>query len=114
MTRDEVSDVDIGTLKGRFCRVQIEHNDDGRAKIVSFHQLRKGEDDLPVSKAEFFLDLTSKETFNEATYNSLPDWFRERIAESPQYAEVTGRPQKPQAGRRDPVTQKITDDEIPF
>lgn len=80
---------DVENLIGVGCLISVEHNANGRAVITSIMALPKGTPAPEAKSGKSFLDLSSGE-LNQELFDSLPEWMQERIAKSPEFAEVSG------------------------
>ena len=85
-TEDEAKRFDITQLLGKTCLINVVHKtrESGKtyAEVSSISPIPKGmEKPVPSNKPI----LLSYEDWNENVYNSLPEWLRNRIAESEEY-----------------------------
>lgn len=89
----DLEDFDMDTMLGKpaLVTVKITENDKGEyANIDNISALPKGA--AKIKKAtepikSFYLD--EEEPFNKDTFDDLPEWMRNKIASSPEYAIVT-------------------------
>lgn len=88
-------DFDLDGLKDKPAQVTITHSEDGEyANITNVGGVPKGTKfPKPTNK---FVSLYLDETFDKDVFDDLPDYFKEKIASSPEYDEVAG-PAKPKA-----------------
>ena len=89
-TADEAKRFDVSVLLGKCCLLNIIHESKGEktyANIASVSPLVKGmtEPAQLTPSLEFSLDRAS---FDEMVYDSLPDFLRTEIAESPEYQRL--------------------------
>lgn len=98
---------DISTLLGKACNLTIMHTEDGYANITAIAPLKKSEKaPAPVNPLRLF----NLEDYKGKVFEDLPDWMKEKIKLSPEYAEL-GR--KPEPSSNDAPVE-LPDDEIPF
>lgn len=82
-------DVEMDDQLGKYCMITIEHKetDSGTfANITNVGMLPKGTKTRKYT--EKLKSLYLDETFDQETYDSLPDFLKEKIAGSPEYAAV--------------------------
>lgn len=105
----------IRKIIGVPCLLTIIHESkqDGKtvAKVNNVTKIMKGQTAPPMVNAPIYLSLVPAE-FDRATYDGLPDFFKETIAKSPEYIELF-RP-KNGATVAPSTPQNDLDDEIPF
>lgn len=80
--------INIETLLGKACNVNVVHEQgkDGLyARVASLAPLKKGEKQPKQYNANLMFDL---EDFNAAAFEALPEFIREQIKLSPEYAEI--------------------------
>jgi len=83
------SDVEMDELLGKACMVTIEHKetDNGTfANITNVGMLPKGV--KPRKATEPLRSLYLDDSFDQEVYDALPDFLKEKIAGSPEYAAV--------------------------
>ncbi len=87
-------DFDLDGLANKPAQVTITHSDDGEyANITNVGGVPKG---TKFPKAEnTFTSLYLDDTFEQDVFDDLPDYFKEKIASSPEYDEVSGPKKKP-------------------
>lgn len=94
----DLENFDMDDLLGKACLITVEHSETDKgtfANIKNISALPKG---MKVKKAtetlrSFYLDPDSD--FDKETFDDLPEWMRNKIAASPEYAEVTAPKKKP-------------------
>ncbi len=83
------ADVEMDDLLGRTCLITIEHADTDAgtfANVTNVGQVPRG---TKIPKAvEELKSLYLDDSFDQEVYDSLPDFLKEKIASSPEYAEV--------------------------
>ncbi len=94
-------DFDLDGLQGKPAQVTITHSDDGEyANITNVGGVPKGTK-FP-KPATPWVSLYLDETFDQDVFDDLPDYFKEKIAASPEYDEVNApkKPAKKAAGKK--------------
>ena len=106
-TAEELKGFDARNILDKTCMVSITEKN-GKSRVTG---IMKGPKSMEVPARVNDLVYLSLEPgeFDQATFDSLSDWFKEQIRKSPEYAELTnGGPTK----ARGPVNPD--DDDIPF
>ena len=106
-TDQEAENFDITKLIGKPCLINVYHEEkDGSvsAKIASISPIPKG---MTAPKPFNKPVLLSFDEWDESVYMSLPEWMRERIAESEEYKAMHGEAVAPPPPASD-------DDDLPF
>lgn len=83
------NDIEMDDLLGRPCMVTIEHADTDSgtfANVTNLGMIPKGTKIPKIT--EELQSLYLDETFDQEVYDALPDFLKEKIAGSPEYAEV--------------------------
>lgn len=82
-------DFDLDGLAYKPAQITITHSEDGEyANITNVGGVPKGTKfPKPVNK---FVSLYLDDTFDKDVFDDLPDYFKEKIASSPEYDEVAG------------------------
>lgn len=87
-------DFDMDKCLGKSALITIKHDDAGEyANVTNVGGVPDGTKFPKPAKAPVSLYL-SAEDFDESTFDSLPDYFKEKIAASPEYDELAA-PKKP-------------------
>ena len=100
---------DIKNLLGKGCFLQVVHNDVNEktyANVASIGSLPKGTVTPALENEVVYLSL-DPEDFEPSTFEALPDWMKELIAESPEYRALNNYvapPQQADAGDPDDGT----------
>ena len=85
-TKEELVAFDLGNVLGAPCLMQIIHNDAGYERISSIMKLPKGMQKPEPSTDLIYFDFDAKDAL--LLYDKLPEWIRDKIKASPQYAEI--------------------------
>lgn len=103
---------DTKKLPGVPCTLSVTHNDKGRAVIAGVAPAMKG---VAIPKPSNPLVYFALDDFNEAIFETLPDWIKTKIAESPEYREIISPSvtMEDVDDRGDRFSADL-DDEIPF
>lgn len=107
MTAEDRKNFDLKNLLGRFCMLSVVHSEDGKYANVSGISavptaLRNSLPDGINAPVHFWL-----QDFDQAKYDALPKYYREKIAES---SEWRGKQKREQEDAANPMP----DDDIPF
>jgi hypothetical protein len=107
MTAEDRKNFDLKNLLGKFCMVNITHSEDGKYANISGispvpSALRAHQPDAINAIVHFWLA-----EFDQAKYDALPKYYREKITES---SEWRGQKAKDEAK----PDNSIIDDDIPF
>jgi hypothetical protein len=106
-TDDELAGFDLANILGKACLITITTNENGKSKVTGVTAPPRGTS-VPKQINEPVNFSLEPDEFDPAVYQSLSDWFRETIAQSPEYAEIMSGPAPvPSAGSLD-------GDSIPF
>jgi len=105
-TAEELLKFDLQAILGKSCLVSIIHNEKGKAKVTGVMQLPKGTPTPPIHNKPkaFWLD-----EWDEAAFEALPDFFKQKIMESDEYVERN----KSKLVLRDGAFDDLEDD-LPF
>jgi hypothetical protein len=117
-------ELDLRRLLGAHCTVQVDHNTSARGRTyakVSGIGTADPNVKLPSIKVEeVFLSLEPDE-FDADVFERLPDFLREKIEDTPEYAIAIGEEEAPakeeppeEEKRKKQPSSKDLDDEIPF
>lgn len=108
-TPDELEGFEEKNLLDKVCLLSLTRNDKGKVRATGIMQRPKHMDVPPRVNDLVYFSL-EPERFDQATFDSLSQGFKDMIVKSPEYAEIKG------GGRRTvapgPVDQ--LDDDIPF
>ena len=85
-TEDQLSGFDLKNVLGAPCLLQVIHNEAGYERISSIMKL-PGKMERPTPATELLLVDFDSANFME-TIDKLPDWIKDKVKASPQYAEV--------------------------
>jgi hypothetical protein len=110
---EAAGEFDDKSLLGSKCAVEVKHKDkEGRiyANIANVARLAKGMKP-PKSKTPLRFLLLDREEFDAEVLDSLPEWLKDKITSSPEYAEVLEPPPPPPPK---PSIDEELDDEVPF
>lgn len=108
-TEEQLLGFDLRAVLGAPCMLGVIHNTNGKANIGSISAIMKGLSVPTQVNKPLYFSLDPVE-YSQVIYDALPEWFRNKIAESPEYKAIkSGRPVKTQQD-----DQEITDDDIPF
>jgi hypothetical protein len=109
-TEQEANGFDISKLIGAPCMVNVVHgvSKSGKAyaDIASITPVAKGMTCPPQVNASFMFSL---ETFEQAKYDALPEWLKNKVTESQEYKRMNDA--YPTTSAPTPV---VTDDDLPF
>jgi hypothetical protein len=94
---------------GKACLITITTNENGKSKVTGVTALPKGTTVPDQVNASVNFSLEPDE-FDPTVYQGLSDWFKETIAQSPEYAEIMSGPVRTQ----DLKDVDFGDDSIPF
>lgn len=98
------------SLLGEACNISIVHNEKGYPAITAIAPLKKSE------KAPARHNQTQKlwlREFNQQVFDSLPDFLKEKIRLSPEYAEAIGAGKIPEQHVTQPAHDDLRD-EVPL
>lgn len=101
---------DISTLLGKAGNVSVALNEKGYPKLMTVSALKKSEK-APAQvnpTVDFWLAQ-----FDQKVFESLPEWIQNKIALSPEYAEILNPKLKTEVKQASNVVADL-DDEIPF
>lgn len=107
MTAEDRKNFDLKELLGKFCMVNITHSEDGKYANIS------GISPVPTALRNHMPEGINPTVhfwlaeFNQATYDALPKYYREKITESSEW-----RGQK--AKNEEEAANPMPDDDIPF
>lgn len=83
------TDIEMDDLLGRTCLVTIEHAETDAGTFANISNLGMVPKGTKIPKVtEDLQSLYLDETFDQEVYDGLPDFLKEKIAGSPEYAEV--------------------------
>jgi hypothetical protein len=109
---DTAKGYDISKLLGEACNLSVSHNNSGWAKVTGVSPLKKNEVAPPLVNPirDFWLAA-----FDQKTFDSIPDFLKDKIKQSPEYMEAIGAGRIPPAHVTDgqPIYDDLND-EIPF
>lgn len=108
----EKGSIEMDEIADRPCQVEIAHSEDGQyanvVKVVGPPKTGK------VAKSENeFISLYLDDNFDEDVFDSLHDSIREKIEESPEYQEITGKSAPKRKKKKDEDDEEEEDDEKP-
>ena len=120
MTDKDASTFDIGSLLEKACMLGIQHDETGSyANVVTVSALPEGIACAAQETPTMYLELT-REGYDEAMFQALGDWFKDRIKATPEWQYATGLigdpdgdPSAGDAGA-DGFDEPPSDDEVPF
>jgi hypothetical protein len=108
-TPAEFGAFDIEKLIGKSCFLQVTDatSKQGKpyTKVNAIMALPSGQSSTPLINKPLAFSLS---TFDKATFESLPDYWRNMIAASPEYKQITGN----ETGQNDPMPEM--EEEAPF
>ena len=83
-TAEELLKFDLQAILGKSCLISVIHNEKGKAKVTGVMQLPKGTPTPPVHNKPkaFWID-----EWDQAAFEALPDFFKEKIQQSDEYVE---------------------------
>jgi hypothetical protein len=88
-TPDELKGFDAKNIIGKPCMLSVIHNEKGKAKVAGVAAIPRGmEAPAQVNKSVYF--SLEKNEYNVASYNALSKWYQEKIAISPEFADLNG------------------------
>ena len=91
-TEEELTGFDLRKILGAPCMVSVIHNEEGKANIASVSAVVKGLTIPPARNGEVYFSMEPGE-FSQQVYDGLSEWFRNKIAESPEYKAIkSGKP----------------------
>ena len=100
LSPEQESDFAIESLIGKSCMIQLAHaeyNGNEYADVVSCTQLPKSVKAPKQINPSVYLDY--QESWDEAVYESLPQWMKDKMAESEEMkARKSGYPEEPEPG----------------
>jgi hypothetical protein len=104
---------DTKKLLGAPCTLTVTHNTkpDGKtfANVSAVGKIMRGLQPRPLTNEVVYLSLEKGE-FDAAVFDKLSDGLKKAIQQSPEYAELTGKPVPQQSNR---LAEQL-DDDIPF
>jgi hypothetical protein len=107
-TQEEKDSFDLQAILGKPCLISIVHNEKGKAKVGGVMALPKG---TPVPKPHNPLKSFWINEWDQAAFDALPQFFKDKIAESDEYVErLIGKSK----GNSFTGSIKDMDDDIPF
>lgn len=86
-TPEELMGFDAKNILGKPCILSVTLSDKGKAKVTGVTAMTKG---TPVQKQVNPSVYFSLDSFDKELFESLPDWLKEKIKASPEYASLTG------------------------
>lgn len=111
--KEELMGFEVRNVLDKCCLVNVVHTDKGKAKVSAVTALPKGMA-MPARVNDLVYFSLERDEFDEATFDALGDYWREKIEASPEYQALVGKAPKP------PMTagggSKFDDfvDDIPF
>lgn len=109
-TEQELDGFELGNILGVPCLVTLTATENGRVKVTGVTSPPKGTK-VPKQVNESVMFSLEPEEFDPAIYEGLSDWFKETIAQSPEYREVANGQAAP---ANDLSDVDFGEDDIPF
>lgn len=107
-TEQELEGFDLANIIGKPCMVNLVLSDKGKIKVASVSPLPKGMQSIELTNATQHLDL---EKFDPLVYDALSDGLKNKIAQSPEYMQLSGAGTPAEASS---THAGDLDDDIPF
>lgn len=115
-TPEELNKFDIAKLANQPCMVTVIHKRDGDKVYANVSQVAK----LPKQMGECppahnrIVVLSLDQDFDTSVFESLPDWIKKKIQESPEYREIIGDKSYNQDASGGSYHNGLEEDSIPF
>jgi hypothetical protein len=104
---EELSGFDPKNVLGKACMLSITMSDKGKARITGVSGLPKGIQVPPQVNPSVYFTL---DDFHRGDYESLPKFYKELIAKSPEYQKIVGSAGDLQSDN----TSDLEDENLPF
>lgn len=108
-SEQELMGFESKNILGKPCMLQLTPNDKGKIKVTGVMALMKGTTCPEQVNASVYFSL-ERDEFSAAVMDSLPEYYQEMIKKSPEFQELSGRPDP--VSRRGPIDEMA--DDIPF
>lgn len=102
---------DLKNLLGVNCLLGVVHNEHNERTYANLKTISKMMKGVEPAQAVSPLFLFTLDQFNDQEFEQVPEWLRETIKKSPEYAEATGGQAPPPAND---LNGYELDDEVPF
>jgi len=115
--KEQQSGFDPASQVGKACNITIVHNqvkDKTYANCSAITPLKKGEKAPPQHNASLVFDL---DDYNEAVFENLPKWMKDKIALSPEFATPKRKAQNPHtrtANAQENPIEEYEGEQVPF
>jgi hypothetical protein len=111
-TEQELRGFDITSIAGKCCQIMVQHNSQGGKTYANITGVmgvsREQKERARAAKSEVGVVVFSLDDSDDATYEKLPNWLKEKIADRVM-------PQTPKtANAAAPAGSDFEDDDIPF
>lgn len=110
-TEEELKGFDLRKVMGAPCMISVIHNENGKANISSVSAMVKGMQIPAQVNPSLYFSLDPEE-FSETAFEALGDWFKGKIADSPEYKALKSG--KPLSDAPDTEWGVDMDEDIPF
>lgn len=110
----EEGSFDIKNIIGVPCMLSVIHNEsNGKhyANVDSIMPVPKGMERRDMKNDRQYMSMESTDAFDRPVFEALPDWLRDKIADSPEYRALNERANDE---LNPPPHEPDLDDEIPF
>lgn len=112
-TEDELKGFDVSKLLGLPAYLNVIHNDKGYANVAGIMPVPQGMNVPEQVNQSVLLDF--EENWNKDTFESLPEFLRDKISQSEEYKSKYGpSPEDRAAQAEEHAQQNITSEDIPF